>query len=81
MTPAAGRERVFSELTVDSDGRDALRIMIVLKSDGVDAITGYMALDTLVEISAALLAADDDRFPIIDYATEEELKASGDTEC
>lgn len=76
-----GVREVYSEPTAASDGRDALHITIVLKRGALDKIRGDMALDMLVNIKRALRAANEDRFPIIDYATEEELEAGGDTEC
>jgi hypothetical protein len=76
----AGVQRVFSEPASDSEGIDALRITIVLKRGSADKISGDKALDTLVGIERALREAGEDRFPIIDYVTEEELESSGDTE-
>lgn len=76
----AGLQRVFSEPTSDSQGHDALHITIVLKPGGADKISGDMALDTLVEVERALRGASEDRLPIIDFATEEELESSGETE-
>jgi hypothetical protein len=76
----AGLQRVFSEPTSDSQGHEALHITIVLKPGGADNISGDMALDTLVEVERALREAKEDRFPIIDFATEEELESSDETE-
>jgi hypothetical protein len=76
----AGVRRVFSERASDSEGHEALHITIVLKRGSADKISGDMALDTLVRIERALRDAKDDRFPIIDYVTEEELEATDDTE-
>jgi hypothetical protein len=76
----AGVQRVFSEPASDSEGIEALRITIVLKRGSADKISGDKALDTLVGIERALREAGEDRFPIIDYVTEEELESSGDTE-
>src|ERR1700710_209900 len=73
-------QRVFSERTADSQGQEALHITIVLKPGGADNISGDMALDTLVEVETALRDASEYRFPIIDFATEEELESSGETE-
>ena len=71
--------RVSTALTTDSQGRDALQITIVLEPDAVPKITGDAALDTLVQIHDNLRKAGDDRFPIIEYATEAELQDSGDS--
>jgi len=76
----AGVQRVVSEPAVDSDGHEALRIIIVLKRGSADKISGDKALDTLVGIDRALREASEDRFPIIDFVTEEELESVGDTE-
>jgi hypothetical protein len=76
----AGVQGVFSEPASDSEGIEALRITIVLKRGSADKISGNKALDTLVGIERALREAGEDRFPIIDYVTEEELESSGDTE-
>jgi hypothetical protein len=80
LTRQAGPRRVFSEPIADSDGQDALYVTIVLRPGGTDKITGDMVVDTAVEIQRALRAAGEDRFPIIEYATEEELAASDETE-
>ena len=77
----AGIQRVDSEPTLDSEGRDVLHITIVLKRGSVGKISGDDALDTLVRIEKALREAEEERFPIISYVTEEELEdSSGDTE-
>lgn len=65
--------RVMSEPMVDSEGEDALRITIVIQPDAVDRITGDALLDTLVRIQDQLREAGEERFPIVEYATEEEL--------
>ncbi|MGY3449757.1 hypothetical protein [Bradyrhizobium sp. USDA 4353] len=57
----------------DSEGRDALRITIVVSPiEGTD-IGGEAVLDTLVEIQEQLQAAGEDRFPLIDYEAENEV--------
>lgn len=65
--------RIESEPTVDSQGKEALSILVVIAPDVVDTFTGDEVLDTLVQICDRLLEAGDERFPIIEYATEEEL--------
>jgi hypothetical protein len=66
---------VESEPTTDSDGKDALNLLIVVAPSFAETITinGDAVLDTLVQIVDRLQEAADDRFPIIEYATEEEL--------
>jgi hypothetical protein len=65
--------RVASEPTVDFYGKDALDLLIVIAPGLADSFTGDDVLDTLVQISDHLQRAGDERFPIISYATEEEL--------
>nr|WP_294514224.1 hypothetical protein [uncultured Rhodopila sp.] len=72
--------RVLSEPAVDGDGAEVLHITIVLDDGGAESISGDMALDTLVGVERALRAANEERFPIIEYATEEELRSIADTE-
>jgi hypothetical protein len=70
---------VSSSSTIDSLGEDALRIMIVIKAGAESEISGDAALDTLVGIRDQLRIAGEERLAIIEYATKEELDASGDS--
>ena len=70
---------VVTEPTIDSEGREALRITIVIKPGAAAKIKGDAALDTLVQIQDRLREAGEERFPIVEYATEEELEESGDS--
>ncbi|WP_244425098.1 hypothetical protein [Bradyrhizobium sp. STM 3843] len=63
----------------DSEGRDALRITIVLSPVEGAKIEGDATLDTLVQIQEHLLAAGEERFPLLEYATENEVTAGGDS--
>jgi hypothetical protein len=72
--------RVISEPTTDSTGQDALRITIVIAPESAPKINGNAVLDSWVQIHDRLQAAGEERFPIIQYATEEELELSGDPE-
>jgi hypothetical protein len=65
--------RVESEPTTDSDGREALNLLIVIAPGVAEAVSGDAVLDTLVQIIDRLQEGGDSRFPIIEYATEEEL--------
>jgi hypothetical protein len=76
----AGVQRVLSEPASDSEGQEALHITIVLKRGSADKISGDSALDALVRIERDLRQGGEERFPIIDFVTEEELESSGDTE-
>jgi hypothetical protein len=70
---------VMSEPTTDSEGRDAIRITIVLEPEVIDKIEGDAVLDTLVEIHDKLRKAGDERLAIVEYASEEDLLDSGDS--
>jgi hypothetical protein len=70
---------IISEPTVDSEGRDALRITIVINPGAAAKIKGDAALDTLVQIQDRLRDEGEDRFPIVEYATKEELEQGGDS--
>jgi len=73
-------QRVFSEPVVDSEGQDALKLTIVVAADAAAGLEGDALLDTLVQIQRDLQTAGEDRFAIVEYATEAELTDSGDTE-
>ena len=70
---------IITESAIDSEGREALRITIVINPGAATKIKGDAALDTLVQIQDRLQKAGEDRFPIVEYATEEELQESGDS--
>jgi hypothetical protein len=70
-------EMIDSQSTTDSEGQDALHISIALAPDVARELKGDAVLDTLVEIQDELRAAGEDRFPILEYGTEDELFASG----
>src|SRR6266478_1321868 len=72
--------RAIVEPAVDLDGDDAWRITIVLEPDAVDSIDGDAVLDNLVEIHKRLRQHGDERLPIVEFATEEELRESDDPE-
>ena len=66
-----------SSTAVDSEGHDALKITIVIKPGAADKIKGDAALDTLVQIQDRLRKAGEERFPIVEYATQKELDEIG----
>ena len=66
--------RVFSEYTTDSDGRDALLLTIVLRTDKAKEVTGDTAVDTIVRIHNDLESSGEERMAITEFATEAELE-------
>ena len=72
-----GLSRVLSEPAVDSEGRDALRITVVFAGSDVKNVSGDKALDAIVRIHQDLEKLGDVRVPIVDFATEAELKTDG----
>ena len=75
---SANISSVSSSPTIDSEGHDALRITIVIKSGSESKIGGDAALDTLVGIKDRLRREGEERLAIVEYATKEELDAGGD---
>jgi hypothetical protein len=76
----ANLERVVSEPATDSEGNEALRITLVLKPEAARKPTGDDALDLLVGIQQKLRAEGEERFPIVEYATEQELAPADENE-
>jgi hypothetical protein len=70
---------VIAEPFVDSQGDAALRITIVLRPNVAMRLTGDAVLDTLVQIQRRLSQEGEERFPLIEYATREELEEVGDS--
>jgi hypothetical protein len=66
-------ERVVIEPATDSEGHEALRITLVVNPEAARKLTGDEALDLLVGIQQKLRAEGEERFPIVEYATEQEL--------
>jgi hypothetical protein len=67
---------VSSRPFIDSEGASALRITIIVTPESVNRITGDETLRTLVDIQTKLFNAGEERFPLVEYATEEELRES-----
>jgi len=70
--------RPIVEPAVDSVGNEALHVMIVIKPGAMDRVSGDAIFDTLTRIHDRLQGQGDERFPIIQYATEKDLKAAVD---
>lgn len=59
-----------SSSTVDSMGRDALEVKIVLTPGSTQSVTGVIATTTVFALNQALLKAGEERFPIVRWVTE-----------
>jgi hypothetical protein len=77
LTPKVVKQ-VLAEPTTDSEGHEALRVTIVIESGAANRIKSDSILDTLVQIQDRLREAGEDRFAIVEYATQDELEAGGD---
>ncbi|MGD9538532.1 MAG: hypothetical protein AB7P52_11445 [Alphaproteobacteria bacterium] len=70
--------RTFAEPILDFEGGDALRITIVIEPNAIDKLTGEAVMNTLAEIQDRLRDEGEERFPIVEYATEEDLASVDD---
>lgn len=66
--------RVVSEPTTDSQGREALKITVVIAPTAAQDLEREAVLDALVSLKERLREMREDRVPIIEYATEAELE-------
>ena len=72
-----GRDNVVDLIwkpTVDSQGHDALKITVVIAPGAIKKLKNGAALDALVSLQERLVEMRDTRVPILEYATEAELK-------
>ena len=65
---------VTSEPAIDSEGEGAIKILIELKPGSVDSISGDDVTKTFAQIWDRMQRAGDDRFPMVQYATTDELE-------
>lgn len=65
--------RVTHEATTDSEGRDAVKITVVLAPEAIGRFRKGATLDALVRVQERLFDMRDERTPILHYATEAEL--------
>lgn len=68
---------VFGEPTLDSGGQDALLITVVIRP-GKGAVSDDAALNAIVGIYNDLFNAGEERSPIVDFATEDEMMQMDD---
>jgi hypothetical protein len=79
-TSPSSVRRVTSEPATAFEGEEAVRITIVVTPDAVTQLEAGPVGDTVVTIMDRLRDAGEERFPILQYATEEELEQIGDSE-
>jgi hypothetical protein len=60
---------VSSTSTIDSTGRDALQITIVLSPGFAPRVTGEIAANTVFDMNRRLRDAGEERFSIVRYST------------
>jgi hypothetical protein len=70
-------ERLQWEPATDSQGREALKITVVIPPDAVSKLEKDAVLDALVSLQERLNEMRDHRTPIVQYATEAELRQDG----
>ena len=73
----ANVDRVMSKEIVDTEGNDALQIMVVLTPGSSETLTGAALLDTMVRLHERLQQEGETRFPFVRYADKKELEDSG----
>ena len=65
--------RVDSAPATDSQGRDALKLTIVIAPNAIRNLGKDAALNTIIQVQKQLRQMHDERTPIVEYATEAEL--------
>jgi hypothetical protein len=73
-TPAQALELVLAQSSIDSGGEAGLRVTLVFRNLQDAELDGNQALDLLVDVHDRLLEAGEERFPILQYTTEKDLK-------
>jgi hypothetical protein len=75
--PSAVRS-VHAKPSLGSTGDEILRISVELSPEAAEMLRGTVPLDILVQLHDRLWEKGETRFPLIDYATTDELAAAGD---
>lgn len=69
IMPSRQLLEVRTEPAFDAEGKEALRITLVVTDEAVRSLTGEQLTRLLVDIHDGLLREGDDRFPLVSYAT------------
>lgn len=65
--------RSYTKPWVDSMGEEVVSVTLVISPGAAERIGGDRALDLLYDVQQTLARSGDDRFPLMEYATEQEL--------
>ena len=76
--PSVTLDDVLALPVTSSEGEAALRITLVLTAESADAISGEDALKLLIAIRDGLLREGEERFPIVEYATADDVPTEED---
>lgn len=72
VLPARELLEIRTEPSVDAEGRDSLRITLVLTEEAAKTFTGEDASRLLLNLHDGLLNQGDERFPVLYYATPDD---------
>jgi len=78
--PAGKLERVAVESYLNSVNEEGLNVTIVIPDDDPLPIDGQGVLDIMLEVFDRLQEAGETRFPVLSFASEDELAHCGDTD-
>ena len=59
------------------DGEEQLRVMLVIREKAINDINGENALNTISELQQRLLAQGENRFAVVEFASDLEIAADG----
>jgi hypothetical protein len=76
--PEIKLDRVSTEDFTSSAGEPAVRITLVLTPESVDTISGDDALKLLLDIHDGLAREGEERFPVLEYATADDVPIEED---
>lgn len=80
VVPVVGDDNIVRldwKPTIDSQGREALKITVVITPRATQKLKEGAVLDALVRLQQQLSEMKDDRIPIVEYVTEAELLQDG----
>jgi hypothetical protein len=80
VLPSVELLEIRTEPSVDMEGRDALRITLVLTEEAAKLFSGDEASRLLMDLHDGLLLQGDERFPVIYYATPADLNNNSEDE-